>query len=127
MRQVIEMLVKIKNAQAVKKETVSTPYSNFNFNIAKILEQEGFIEEVKKRGRNKKRIIIRLKYDNKNPKIHGIKTISKPGRRIYFKKNKLYLPKAGYGILIISTPKGILTSKEAKKNNTGGEVICEVW
>ena len=127
MLQIIEMLIKIKNGQAVKKETISVPYSNFKFNVAKLLEKEGFVGETKKRGRDKKRIVIKLKYDNKTPKIHGVKLISKPGRRIYLEKKELYLPKAGHGILIVSTPKGLLTSKEARKVNTGGEAVCEVW
>ena len=127
MLQIVNMLTKIKNAQRVKKAIVSIPYSNLKYSLAKILEKEGFVEEVKKRGRTKKKIIVRLKYDNNLPAIHGIKTISTPGRRLYFKKKDLYLPKAGYGILIISTPKGILTSKEAKKMKVGGEAICEVW
>lgn len=123
----INMLIRIKNAQSVKKNTVSIPFSKFNYNLAKVLEKEGFIEGVEKRGRIKKRITIKLKYEDGKPKIHDIKLISKPGRRLYLKKRKLYFPKSGYGILILSTPKGLLTSKEAKKMNTGGEVICEVW
>lgn len=126
-----DMLIKIKNASAVNKKTVSFNYSNFNYQLARILAKEGFIESVKKRTvlpSQKRKIIIKLKYDeNHNPRIHNIKRISKPGRRIYLSKDKLYLPKSGYGILIVSTPKGLLTSKEAKKENVGGEAICEVW
>lgn len=124
---VADTLVKIKNAQAVKKKTVSFPFSNFRYDLCKILKDEGFVEEVKGRERYKKRIVIRLKYKEDEPKIHDIKIISKPGRRIYLKKKKLYLPKKGYGILIVSTPKGLMTSREAKKMNLGGEVICEIW
>jgi len=127
MIQIANMLAQIKNAQAVKKGTVSVSYSNFKYNLAKILEEEGFVEEVKKRGRVRRRIVIRLKYEERGPRIHGIKMISKSGRKIYFKTKDLYLPKSGYGILIISSPKGILTSREAKKMKIGGEAICEIW
>jgi len=127
MRQVVEMLNKIKNAQTVQKNTVSVPYSNFKYSLAKILEKEGFIGEIKKRGRKKKRILVRLKYEDRIPRIREIKMISKPGKRIYLQRKELYLPKSGYGILIVSTPKGLLTSREAKKMKIGGEAICEVW
>jgi len=124
---IADMLTKIRNAGAVGKKTVSIPYSSFKYELGKILEKEEFVEKVKKRGRDKKKIILTLKYENNKPRIHEIKKVSKIGRRIYFKRRKLYLPKSGYGILIVSTSKGLLTSREAKKQNTGGEVICEVW
>jgi small subunit ribosomal protein S8 len=126
-----DMLTKIKNAGAVHKKTVSLSYSNIKYQLGEILMKEGFIEDVKKRSRPpacpKGRIVIRLKYNNGKPRIHEARRISKPGRRFYLKKKKLYLPKSGNGILIVSTPKGLLTSKEAKKLNVGGEPICEIW
>jgi small subunit ribosomal protein S8 len=126
-----DMLTKIKNAGAVHKRTVSVTYSKIRYQLGKILTKEGFVEDIKKRtpspNHPKGRLLLRLKYDNSEPRIHEIKRISKPGGRVYFKKEKLYLPKAGYGILIISTSKGLLTSKEAKKKNIGGEPICEIW
>lgn len=125
---IADMLIRIKNAQAVGKETVSIPFSKMKYEIAKILEREGFVERVKKRGKvPKKRIVIRLKYKDGKPCIHDMKRISKPGRRVYLKRKELYLPKSGYGILILSTSKGIMTSKEAIKENVGGEALCEVW
>ncbi|HOK35104.1 MAG TPA: 30S ribosomal protein S8 [Candidatus Pacearchaeota archaeon] len=126
-----EMLIKIKNAGAAHKKTVSFPYSEINYQLAKILAKEGFIETVKKRTASldspQKRIVIRLKYENGESKVHDVKKISKPGRRLYFKSKELYFPKNSYGILIVSTPKGLLTSKEAKKLNVGGEALCEIW
>lgn len=124
---VCDMMSAIKNAQMAKKETVSFPFSKIKWEISKLLEKEGFIEKAKKKGKEKKRIVLRLKYINGEGAISGIKMISKPGRRIYLKRKELYLPKRGYGILILSTPKGIMTSKEAKKIGQGGEAICEVW
>ena len=125
---IADMLTKIKNAQAVGKKTVSFPFSSVKYNIARILEREEFIEYAKKRGKKTKRILVRLKYQEVGkPRIHDIKRISKPGRRIYLKSKDIYSPKSGYGLLIISTPKGVLTSKEARKMKTGGEVLCEIW
>jgi small subunit ribosomal protein S8 len=126
-----DMLTKIRNAGAVHKRTVSIPYSNFRYQLGKILAKEGFVEDIKKRFQSspqqKGKIVIRLKYNNSEPRIHEINKISKPGGRVYLKKEKLYLPKASYGMLIISTSKGLLTAREARKQKVGGEVICEVW
>jgi small subunit ribosomal protein S8 len=125
---IADMLTKIRNAGAVGKKTVSIPYTVFKYELGKILEKQGFIDKMKKRGRDKKKIVLALKYDdNQKTRINEIKRISKPGRRIYFNRKKLYLPKNGYGMLVVSTSKGLLTSKEAKEKNLGGEAICEVW
>ncbi len=125
---IANMLIKIKNAQAVGKQTVSVPFSNLKYNIGKLLEKEGFIEYAKKRGKKIKKILIKLKYtEDKKPRIHDIKRISKPGRRIYLKSKEIYSPKSGIGILVVSTPQGLMTSKEARKTRNGGEVLFEIW
>jgi small subunit ribosomal protein S8 len=125
---IADMLVSIKNAQAVGKTTVSIPFSNLKYKISQILEKNGFIEKVEKRGRGPKRFIeITLKYENKVPAISGFKRISKPGQRIYLPYKKIKKVKGGYGIAIISTSKGVLTDKEAKKQKIGGEILCEIW
>jgi len=122
------MLTSIRNAQAVLKETVSFPYSEIKFEIAKILKQENFIEEIEKKGRKHKKLItIKLKYEDNEPVISGLKRVSKPGQRIYTGAGKIKKVKAGYGILIISTSKGLMTGKEVKKKNLGGEILCEIW
>ncbi len=125
---ITDMLNRIRNAQAVLKTQVSLPFSNLKYEIAKILEKEAFIKRVEKKGKkNKKTIEIILKYDDKTPAISGLKRISKPGQRIYFPAKKIKKVKGGYGIAIISTPRGLMTDKEAKKQRLGGEIICEVW
>lgn len=124
---VADMLVALKNAQAVFKETVKIPFSKLKFEICKILERTGFVEEVKVKGRKKKIIIVKLKYENKTPAISGVRKISKPGQRIYISAKQIKPSKSGYGIFIISTSKGLLTDKEAKKLNVGGELLCEIW
>ena len=123
-----DMLTNIKNAQAVNKETVDIPFSNLKYEIAKILEKKGFVEKVEKKGKKLKRTIeITLKYDDKTPAISGLKRISKPGQRIYQSAKKIRKVRGGYGIAIVSTSKGLMTDKEARKQKLGGEVICEVW
>jgi small subunit ribosomal protein S8 len=126
---IADMLTMIRNAQAVKKETVSIPYSKLKMEIAKILVKEKFIKEAELKGKKNKKIIdIILAYDNeKNPVINHIARISKSSRRIYLPLKKIRPVRRGFGLQIISTPKGILTDKESKKEKVGGEVICEVW
>jgi small subunit ribosomal protein S8 len=126
---ITDMLNRIRNAQAVFKERVNIPFSKIKYRIAKILEKNGFIERTELRGRKTKRVIrIILKYDEeKKPQISGLKRISKPGQRIYKSFKEIKSVKRGYGIAIISTSKGLMTDKEARKNKIGGEVICEIW
>ena len=122
-----DILTKIRNAQAVNKNMVSIEFSNFKYNFMKVLERSGFVGDVRKRGKDRKRILIDLKYKEGKSVINEIKMISKPSRHMYLKKKKLYLPKKGRGVLIVSTSKGIITSKEAMKEKIGGEMICEIW
>ncbi len=125
---VADTLNQIKNAQAVGHPTVEFPFSNFKYEIAKILVKQGFLEKVEKKGRKaKKSIEVTLKYEDKTPTISGLKRISKPGQRVYLDFHKVKKVKGGYGMVIISTSKGLMTDKEAKKQKLGGEVICEVW
>jgi len=125
---ITDMLNRIGNAQAVQHSTVSIPFSNLKYEIAKILEKKRFIEKVEKKGRRTKRFIeITLKYSDKIPAISGLKRVSKPGQRIYASTRKLRLTKGGYGIAIVSTSKGLMTNREARKQKLGGEVLCEVW
>lgn len=126
---VADMLTMIRNALAVKSSKVLVPFSQLKYGIAKILEKEGFVEKVEKRGRGSKRNIeIVLKYaKDGTPAISGLKRISKPGQRIYLPYKKIKRVKGGYGIAIISTSKGLLTDKEARRQKTGGEVLCEIW
>ena len=125
---VSDMLTSIRNALAVKHSTVVIPFSNFKYGIAKIFEKEGFIEKIEKKGRKSKRLIeITLKYSDDTPAISGLKRISKPGQRIYSNWKKIKRVKGGYGMAVISTSKGLMTNKEARKNKLGGEIICEAW
>lgn len=125
---ITDMLNRIRNALAVSKETVDIPFSNLKYGIAKILEKRKFIEKAEKKGRKNKKIIeITLMYRDKMPVISGLKRVSKPGQRTYVPVKKIKPIKSGYGITIISTSKGLMTNKEAKKQKLGGEIICEIW
>ena len=125
---IADMLNRIRNAQAVSKKTVDVPYSKMNVHIGKILEQQGFVLKVEPQKHKMKKVLeIVLKYRDKAPEIAGLKRISKPGLRVYRPSHEIRRVKGGYGIAIFSTSKGIMTDKEAKKQNVGGEVLCEIW
>ena len=123
-----DMLTIIRNALAVKKDTVSIPFSNLKYEIAKILQKKEFVEKVEKKGKKvRKNIEITLKYQDGVPVISGLKRVSKPGQRIYIDSRRIKKVKGGYGISIISTSKGLMTNEEAKKQKVGGEILCEIW
>jgi len=125
---VADMLTKIKNAQAVLHPTVSVSYSNFKYEIAKILERYGLIEKVEKKGKKvKKTLDISLKYIDKMPVISSVKKISKPGQRIYLGHKRVLKARRGPGIVIVSTSKGLMLDRQARKQKLGGEIICEIW
>ncbi len=126
---IADMLTRIRNAQAVKKETVVFPYSKIKWEILNILSKSGYIKGLDKTNKkNKKFVEIILKYDEeKTPKISELKRVSKPSRRVYVHAKDIWFFKKGLGIKVLSTPKGILSDKEAKKLNVGGEVLLEIW
>jgi len=126
---IADMLTSIRNAQAARKETVSVPYSKIKMEIAKVLAKEKFIKEADHKGKKvKKTIDIILNYDSLNrPAITSLKRVSKPSRRIYSPSSKIKKVRQGFGFQILSTPRGILSGKEARKEKIGGEVICEVY
>ena len=124
MDNIADTLIRIKNGYSVGKQTVSVRYSKLILGICKLLVSEGFLESCNQK---KNEIEITLKYNNRKPALEDVKRISKPGLRVY--KGANYLPRVlnGLGIAIISTPKGVLTDKKARKEKVGGEVLAEVW
>lgn len=126
---IADMLTRIRNANTAMKEKVDIPASRMNEDIAKVLRTEGYIVDYKVIDNQKQGILrILLKYGpDRAPTISGLRRASKPGRRMY--RNASNLPQVvdGLGIAIISTPKGVLTDKQAREANVGGEVICEIW
>ncbi len=126
---IADMLNRIRTAQAVGKQTVDIPFSLMKYNIAECLEKEGFISKVVKKKKEKNPLFsVVLKYDeNGEAAITELKRVSSPGQRIYSKRKDLRKIRGGRGVSIISTPKGVITNKEAREVGLGGEVICEVW
>ena len=126
---IADMLTRIRNANVVNHETVDVPASNMKKELSRILLEEGFIRGYDVIEDGKQGIIrIQLKYGQTGERvISGLKRISKPGMRVYADKHEVPRVLNGLGISIISTSKGILTDKQARKENVGGEVICYVW
>ena len=126
---IADLLTRIRNANQMHYKEVVVPSSNVKMEIVKILKDEGYITDYKKeKGQVQDNIIITLKYGkNKERVISGLKRISKPGLRVYAKKEEIPTVLNGLGISILSTSKGIMTGKEAKKQNLGGEVLAYIW
>jgi small subunit ribosomal protein S8 len=126
---IADMLTRIRNAANSRHETVDVPASNLKRRIAQILEEEGYIKSFSEINDNKQGVIrITLKYaDTRRNVISGIKRISKPGLRVYAGKDELPKVLGGLGIAIISTSKGVMTDKAARKEGVGGEVLAFVW
>jgi small subunit ribosomal protein S8 len=138
--QISDMLTRIRNANSVGKREVVFPCSKVKFSLCKLLEREGWIGEVelieltkatkttKETREQFKQIKIILKYDKNNqPQISSIKRISRPGQRIYVKKDNMPVILNGLGLAVISTPQGLMTNKEARAKKIGGELFFEVW
>ncbi|MBO5375750.1 MAG: 30S ribosomal protein S8 [Bacilli bacterium] len=125
---IADMLTRIRNANSMGYTDVTVPASKLKIELARILKEEGFIKEYKVVEDGHKTIELTLKYGNKKERvITGLKRISKPGLRVYVKSDEVPKVLNGLGIAIISTSKGIMTDKEARKQNLGGEVLAYIW
>ena len=125
---IADMLTRIRNANQQKHDTVSIPYSNLKNDLANILKNEGFVTDfvVNEEG-NHKNIVITLKYKGNERVITGLKRVSKPGLRQYAKVNEIPKVLNGLGIVVLSTSQGLMTDKEARAKNIGGEVLAYIW
>ena len=125
---IADMLTRIRNANAVMHEKVDVPHSTLKERLSEILKEEGYIANYKVvTDGNKKSIRVYLKYDGKERVIKGIKRISKPGRRVYSSVEDMPRVLSGLGIAIVSTSKGIVTDRVARRENVGGEILAFVW
>lgn len=126
---IADMLTRIRNAVAVSHERVSMPSSKMKVKIAEILESEGFIDrfEVKQDGHHSELELVLRYGERRRPAIEGIKRISKPGHRIYRGAAELPRVQGGIGVAVVSTSRGLLPDREARRRRLGGEVVCEVW
>ena len=123
-----DMIARIKNAQSRNHKKVDLPSSNFKVKIAEILKNEGFVKDFKVNSDDKKNLLsLELKYHSGNPVINTFERVSKPGRRIFSSADGLPKINNGLGIAIVSTPKGVMTDLDARKQRVGGEIICKVF
>jgi len=125
---IADMLTRIRNAQMSKKQNVEIPFSKLKFALANILLKESYLNKVEKTEENPAMIRIELKYaENKQPAITSLVRESKPGHRVYKKSTEMPNILNGYGLAVVSTSKGIMSAKEAKKQGLGGEIICSCY
>ena len=124
-----DMLTRIRNAQACKLPSVTTPASNLRANVLEVLLKEGYIRGYERReaAPGIPEITIELKYHEGEPVIRTIKRVSKPGRRVYSKIKDLTRPFNGLGIAVLSTPRGVMSDTDAREANVGGEILCQVF
>lgn len=125
---IADMIVRIKNASDSKKESVVFPYSKLKFAILDCLAKEGFIKSFSKNGKKIVKFIeVFLAYENGSPKINGLERVSKTSKRVYFSAKELRPVRNGFGRMILSTPKGIVTDVEARASVSGGEALFKIW
>ncbi|MBS1536329.1 MAG: 30S ribosomal protein S8 [Bacteroidetes bacterium] len=125
---IADFLTRIRNAASAKHKSVDTPSSNLKIAVATILKDQGFINNFETIEDNKQGVIrVILRYHNGLPAIQEVKKVSKPGRRVYLPADKLPRVRNGLGMAIVSTSKGVMTDKQARLYNVGGEILCTVW
>jgi small subunit ribosomal protein S8 len=125
---IADFLTRLRNAAMVGKSEVTVPFTRILGEMATLLAREGFVESADTRGRGtQKELVIKLRYINGNPAIESLRRVSTPGRRIYRQAKNIRAVRSGYGMSIVSTPRGLMTNKDAKKENVGGEILCEIW
>ena len=128
MDQISNMLIMMKNGSLADKESVSFPYSKMKNAIAECLKKEGYILSVAKKVKKDQPVLeVGLVYTDKKPKITEVERISKQSRRVYFGMKNIHSVRNGTGLLVLSTPKGILSGKEARKEQVGGEALFRIW
>jgi small subunit ribosomal protein S8 len=125
---IADMLTRIRNALQTRSKEVRVPYSKMKFEIARILLEEGFINNFRADGDRRRNILIQLKYlDGGKSVIYGLKRVSKSSRRVYVSSDSIPRLLGGLGVHVLSTSRGIMTDREARKEQVGGEVVCAVW
>lgn len=125
---IADMLAQIRNAGGARKESLVLPYSRLRFAVASVLLKNGYVKSVSKKGKKVvKSIEIGLLYHGDKPHVNGIERVSKTSCRVYLGAKDIKPVRHGYGLVILSTPKGLLTGAEAKKEKLGGEVLFKIW
>jgi small subunit ribosomal protein S8 len=124
---IADFLIRLQNALKARKEIVFIPSSKMTRALSEVLEREGYIGEVDEKSKKTRTLSISLSYKNGRPAINGAKRISKPSRRMYMGVRDIKPVKRGHGLLVLSTPEGIVTGKQAREKRVGGEVLFEIW
>ncbi len=125
---IADMIIRIKNALLARHNEVAIPHSNMKKAIGQILEKEGYVAGMEiRQGSVQSELVLKLKYSGKIPAITDVRRLSKPGRRLYASAKQIPRTLGGYGITIVSTSKGVVTDKEARQQNIGGELLCQIW
>lgn len=125
---IADMIIRIKNGFAAGKTTVLVPYSKMKAALAEILQTHNYVETVQVvEAKPQKQLELTLKYVGKSPAVSGVKRLSKPGRRLYSSSTKITRTLGGYGLTIVSTSKGLMSDTDARKQNIGGELVCQIW
>lgn len=123
-----DFIIQLKNASLIGKESVALPYSKLKFAVAEKLAERGYVASVQRRGKKARKVLeVELSYNNGVSKIKDVSRVSKPGRRVYYSVSTIRPVRFGKGALILSTPKGILTGEEARKEHVGGEALFKIW
>lgn len=122
-----DLIIRIQNASRAKKDVVTLPYSNLKHAVAQVLEQEGYIANIDKKSTKEGKLSLTLAYKNGTPVVTGVKRISKPSRRMYVGVHEIKPVKRGYGLLVLSTPAGVMSGKQARTKHVGGEPLFEIW
>lgn len=119
-----DLLTRIRNASRSRKREVTAPYSKLKYAVSQVLLKEGYLDAAKKQGGD---LLIAIAYKRRQPVLTGVRNVSRPGLRIYKNVKDIKAPLGGAGVVIISTSKGVLSGREARKQNLGGEILGEVW
>lgn len=125
---IANMLTTLHNAQRVGKRRAAIPYSRFTKSMLQVLQKKGIVSKVRLQESPKAKLVVTLAYDENNmPRIHGVRRLSTPGRRLYVKHSGIPNDYRGFGMVIVSTPKGLMDDKEARRQKLGGELVCAIW
>ena len=122
-----DFIIRLQNASRTNKESVSLPFSKMKLAIAEVLEKEGYLSGVVGKSKTGNTLSVDLNYKNGKPVISGVKRISKPSRRMYLSVKELRPVKRGHGLLVLSTPAGVVSGKQAREQKVGGEALFEIW
>jgi len=125
---VADMLTRLKNAAMAGLASTTIPFSGFKWQIAELLKKEGYLQSISRKGRAvRKYIVLNLAYEDKKPKLAEVKRVSKLSRRIYHGVAEIRPVRQGYGLAVYSTPRGLLTDKDARRARVGGELLFKIW